>query len=407
MAEPSSAGPRPGGASAALCPHGKQGPCRFHGPRGGCKWGEDCYFCHVCPRVTAFNRIQQTLAGRRRLAAPAREAEPRPGLSFLAMLGACPGLLLEGMLGGALPAAALCALLSVHSTVAAVAAGEGALSLWRAQLRRLATSGLRVSTGLLGALGLPELRRSVRALGELRMKTTWHINLLSQLQAVVAAAEAARSDSPDGSTLFALTYIYHASPLQRAEIAAAEVRQGAAGGDEGPGGEAAATALWPEGHLQNEVESSEPASGSETEPIEDGDSDGEWILVQDGSGSQLVFPDSTGPQPICLPDGQLFRVVPVICTRSPETEGGPLQCALKPLIMGEVARQAQCDFNLWSASPSVCAFSGLTRLEELPLRGCEAAALLGRPSGRWVAPKPLWIVAAVRCRQRFWDMALR
>jgi len=356
-------------------------------------------------------------------------------LSLLGLLEACPELLLEGLLGEALSPTALCALPCVQSSVAALVAGGGALLLWRMQLRRLSTGGLHIPADLLESLDLGTLRRSARALGQLRVKTSWRFSSADEIHAAVAAAEGACSGAADGSTLFAFTCRFRAARHQAAvpglEAPQAPARlptepqppENADGGDpsilvDGPtevdGGEA----------------QGEAAGGAEDA---EEDPDGEWLFVGGdgmdvlGALSQLVFPEESLNEPIRLPDGRVFRVVPVICARSPavappvpgeaaqDRSAEQLRCMMKPIILGDVTRSIQYEATLWSASPDVCAFDGLSLFEELPLRPSQAAALLGsdRPPGGGAAPtrpssspRPLRMVAAVRCAQRFWDFAL-
>lgn len=143
--------------------------------------------------------------------------------------------------------------------------------------------------------------------------------------------------------------------------------------------------------------------------------------------SQLVLPSEDG-DPIRLPCGASFRVVPVILGRrewldpSGRRRSRPQEriCSLKPMILGmrdfessPGARAARYDARLWSASPRICSMDGLGLYEEQDLSRAEVHRLLGH-SGITsqgseeppLAATPLRVVAVVRCMQRFWDLKL-
>jgi len=448
-------------AGTALCCHGKRGACRFEGPRGGgCKWGEACFFCHVCTGVTTYSRIQKVLFSRRQQTAESAEASTssssnssthavvgtgsskRPAsFSLLRLVGACPELLFEGPLGEALPPESLCIMPCASAAVATLVGSSGSLLLWRMQLRRLTSNGaFSMADALVESLSVGELRRATRALSELKAKSHWPIGTIADLEATIQAAEGAKRCISDG-TVFALTCRYSASgryghgglPFVRQGTPAfnelpPDGQDASTGEDDdhavppGPADEGAredrpddspvaATGSEPaEGPLvdQNEV-TAELGSDAPLEelPVED-HADDEDLVQEDEEpeaggvwASQLAFPEFDGDA-IRAPDDWHFRVAPVVvCTRGRRGEAVVVHRVLKPIILGggsEVVRTVRHEVSLWSASPSVCAFEDLGLLEERPLSAAEASALL--------AGRPLRVVAAVRCLQRFWDLSL-
>lgn len=339
-------------ASASLCEHGRRGPCRWVNPAGqGCKWGDGCHFCHVCRRVTTYNRIQQALASRRqskservisalpevvgfdllREQGQSRSLEISDSASSLSsLIGCCPELLLEGTLGEALPLNTLAALACVHIALGKLMTGGSSLVLWRLQFKRICAAGIHLADTVIEAFSLPELRRSTRALGSLHLKGVWHLESEEEVRSAVEAVEAARAGSPLGTSLFALACAY----------------------------------------------------GSEDEDFE-----------------QVVFLEPTQGPPICLPDGWQFRIS-LLLTNRPVTSR---HISLQPVLLGFEVNGApvlKCEAWLWSASPSVCAFQELALWEDRRISSAEAAALLG------TRPRTLHVVAAVRCVQRFWELTL-
>jgi len=463
-------------AATALCCHGKRGACRFEGPRGGgCKWGAACFFCHVCTdRVTTYNRIQKVLSSRRQKTTESTEAGSKskcsssssaPGalrpessrrpsaLSLLGVVGACPELLFEGLLGEALPAASLCALPCASPAAASLVGSSGSLLLWRTQLRRLnSTGGLNVAAALVESLSVAELRRATRALSDLKAKSRWPIENLADLLATVEATEGAKRCISDGA-VFALTCRYSASgrighgglPLIRREDpfefggfgeAPRNLQDAATGedsdhaehsgsGDEGEREDGhddppnAASSGEPTGRpsaYQNEASSDITAredppgpppspESPMTEAVVQGHADeGDLQENEPQTGgvwaSQLAFPE-LDDDVIRAPNCEWhFRVAPVIvCTRGRRGEAVVVHRVLKPIIVGGASQATvRHEASLWSATPSVCDFEDLRLLEERPLSFGEAAALL--------AGRPLRVVAAVRCLQRFWDVSL-
>ncbi|CAK0864376.1 unnamed protein product [Prorocentrum cordatum] len=370
---PSVGGPAVGGdGQAGACCHGRPGACRFVDARGGgCRWGDACRFCHTCRRVSTYDRIREAIsaARRRTSAAPPRQAAPplqaaapsspsgcRRRASLTGLLTTCQELLLEGPLGAALPTAALAALARAQAPIALLMAGSGASAIWRLQVARLEESGLSLAPRLLSGLAPGEVRRTARALCQLRFKDRWHLETRDELDAAVEAVEAATAAAEPSHQLFAMACWYEL----------------------GPGIDAAT--------LVGSV-SEEAAAGEEASPE----------LVRQHARPRLpVFPQPAGA-PLELPDGWRFRIVPALLTR-------PL-LALRPMVVvlhSSADMMASCgvsyEARLWSASPQLCAFGGLGLQDERPLLAAEALELLAAPA------QLLHVVASVRCSRRFWDV---
>lgn len=389
------------------------------------------------------------------LAACRAGCSQRPAaFSLLGLVGTCPELLFEGPLGEALLPVSLCVLPCTSAAVATLVGNSGSLLLWRMQFRRLNShGGFNMAAALVESLNVGELRRATRALSELKAKSHWPIDNRADLLATVQAAEGARCCISDGA-VFALTCRYSNSgnighlglpvfrrqgplgvgePLPDGQAEAAGEDDHAAHHGAADEGErenrhedppaAATNGEPPGGHSAYQSEVAEPgndAAAREERPFEEAfpespateavveDHADDQDLLQDEPveaggvwASQLAFPQFDGDA-IRAPDDWHFRVAPVVvCTRGRRGEAVVIHRVLKPIILGsgsEVVRTVRHEVSLWSASPSMCAFEDLGLLEERPLSAAEASALL--------AGRPLRVVAAVRCLQRFWDLSL-
>lgn len=110
-----------------------------------------------------------------------------------------------------------------------------------------------------------------------------------------------------------------------------------------------------------------------------------------------------------LPDGPYFLVAPIIyrCPFGADV----LQPATLPMPSGpDLPQNLQLEGALWSASPGVCAFENMKFEDRRTLTSDEVRALLGgseaeRP-GITVDPKPLRVIVAIRCVQRFWQLTV-
>eukprot|EP00927_Polykrikos_kofoidii_P026535 TRINITY_DN23602_c0_g1_i1.p1 TRINITY_DN23602_c0_g1~~TRINITY_DN23602_c0_g1_i1.p1 ORF type:complete len:736 (-),score=139.10 TRINITY_DN23602_c0_g1_i1:110-2317(-) len=213
---------------ATGCIHGRVAACRFVDKRGhGCRWGAACRFCHVCERVTTYDRIQRAIVARRSFscAAPVQQTDnncDRPidaatavrsntSSALVRLVANCPELLIEGALGEVLTTCSLLRLACSHPAVAALMAGGGAILFWRLQLRKIcgaASAPLVVVKELVNVLPLLELQRAVRALGRISCRTCVSIDSRTELEALVVAIERAGSKAPLGSALFVFGYDY-------------------------------------------------------------------------------------------------------------------------------------------------------------------------------------------------------
>lgn len=371
-----------------LCSHGKT-VCRFVDAQGrGCRWGDACHHCHHCERISGYDNLKKLLAGRRRgsaassaTAVGATSTQNLTGWTLPRLLGACPELIFEGALGQAVSSGSLAALFCTQRSTADLAAGSASACLWRSLLHRKAP-GLSIEASLLASLPVPELRRCALALAPLRFKSAWRAESREELEAFASAAEKALDEAPESSSFFTFTCSF--------------------------GGRG----LWPPAGIEDTAWSeSDGADGAS-----DDDVGGE-------AAERVVFPAVAG-EPIQKAGGAHFRVVPVM--RGERLNGSRgWSWVLRPIATlaadslpaensaGPATPPARRDVDyeayVWSASPRVCAFDGLGLHEERACTGDEAAALLGghRASrAQRHTGSALRIVAAVRCKQRFWDVAL-
>eukprot|EP00928_Gymnodinium_smaydae_P017539 TRINITY_DN16710_c0_g2_i1.p1 TRINITY_DN16710_c0_g2~~TRINITY_DN16710_c0_g2_i1.p1 ORF type:complete len:516 (-),score=123.83 TRINITY_DN16710_c0_g2_i1:33-1580(-) len=196
-----------------ICRHGKRGVCRFG--RAACRWADSCHFCHICERVSTFDKIKRALSDGRRGPQGARHdvGSSRSGdlgaATLLRLLEVCPEVLLEGSLSDALPVATLGFLARAHGLVASLLLGPASLPLWRQRLRSLqpseaGSSGLVLSSSVFQSLEVAVVRRCVAILRNVTFKFRWRIRSRAELDALVDAAVAARVAQP-GARMFALS----------------------------------------------------------------------------------------------------------------------------------------------------------------------------------------------------------
>jgi len=424
------------------------GVCRFVDRSGqGCRWGANCFFCHICERSSTYNRIQRCLAGRKdKVPGPTDETsqkrrlcrernEPALGMPasagqppLLKMVSVCPELILEGALGKALAPAALSAMTCAHPTTARLMTGESAMLLWRGHLRCVGRGSLVISAKVVDRLTLQQLWRYTTALGRVVFKSIWHIEEHQELEVAVEAAEEAFSRASSGSTLFAFSSTYRS-------------RGGGGRGTQVRGANVSNTL--------EEVTTDVDPNADHADTDADGRSDGEHdTSVADDldSGAESEAPNNvrTGRllrficprvhgDAIQMLNGQQFKVAPVIVALDFPAENmrppaGP-QYKLMPMVLDSSIEHAdprpaisfKVEASLWSASSYLQDFKDAELHEQRPVSVSAISVLLGPGIRRLsAAGNPssdvegvqhgvgsLRTIAAVRCVQRFWDIPLK
>lgn len=274
---------------------------------------------------------------------------------LLQIVGGCQQLLLEGELTAFLTPREFFRLAPVHSSLAAFLDSGDAAVVWRNQLGRLPQ--LEIDRGVLAKLRTAEARRFLGALYCVTYKSAWHLKSHKELREAAEACQAAVEDG-GGAALFALTCNYGQLDLS---------------------------------HVQRQIQSVTPAV--------------------EGS-------------PITCPNGWRFSVAPTATRR--ETEIGGQKWFLTPEVQIlsrqiEPPRGLQLEAHLWSASKAICNFEQLALDADWPISNAAAVNLLplGQSSNRFVgsskdqagngvrSPCRLNFIAAVNCRQRFWDLPLQ
>lgn len=355
------------------CPHGKRAVCRWTDRNGrGCRWGDACYFCHECEKVTPFSKIQKALANRRLGLPPSstEEREPgRVGIGLLGLLDVCPALLLEGPLGTCLHRLLLARLSSVSRAMRDLITSPSAAPFWRSQLRGL--RGLTVIDGVLNALPPAEAAKAACVLGSVSFKGHWTMDSAEDLDRSVHHVQEAKAVALPGARLFAYTFCY------------SRMVQNTEDEDEDEGSELVPALFYEDSDL---------------------DSDGTRVLTQQ------FIPEIHGDW-IMLPTGLKFRVEPIITSR--QMADGDRKFALELRLAGDetgpdhvcLPHGSRIEAWLWlfaSRSQHTGLFIGHLDKQALTMR--EASDLLSwRPEGPEEGVRAL-VVA--RCVRRFWEIEL-
>lgn len=366
------------GDAGAPCVHGKPAVCRF---QRGCRFGENCRYCHTCEVRTTYKRIQEALACSRDRSSKSRIV-PASGtidpctnhssgaFTLLQVVELCPELLFRGHMGQALEADSLEALSTASQRLSKLLESDGSLFLWRQLLTRFCGPRLRIDPALIASQPVGRLRRLLQALRRVRFKAGWQLSSEEELLGALGAIETA-SDASGDAVLWALSWRFS----------------------------------WRESRGRGMVL-------PEEEEIEDG-------------AARFYVKGAATPA-----DSEVrFRVVPAVwCRTSTDSSGedsdsagastSALRC-LRPVVVHEIDAGQGTESQLvrpnvifrarlWSASPGLCAFEGLSLGQERPLSAAEAAALVGPPDWAAEPKKDSFVsfraIVTVRCVQRFWEL---